>query len=312
MLTLYKFAYCFCKKSDGTETSISKFETALKKSRNLQDEASDECSDIERLILREIAMTIPQLSNRDIAAAQARDLKSKQEMLDLIEVILKEPIFGTRKMKELSSYCGSKSAVYAASSKVEEAVEQKADAWDNWGTHNITEFVDDSEDEMPPAPEVVIKQKSIQKPAGKRYGKSPLNRSRTYSENSSLSSHLKEMQDSAASYGAISTTPPNAKKKNFSGRDSSIKKALRTCNPSVGRRLFGMHKRNLVDIAELSESGILVELAKLPDEQERVVLQEFEQMLHSVKNAKLKGSKILAECIKNERYGRRAKKLPNL
>ena len=303
------------KVNDGTESSISKFDTALKKSRNFHDEASDECTDTERLILREIVLTIPQLSNRDIAAAQARSLQSKQEMLDLIEVILKEPIFGTRKMKELSSYCGSKSAVYGAASKTEEVVEQKEDAWDNWGTHNITEFVDDSEDEIPPAPEVVIKKRSVQKPTGKKYGKSPLNKSRTYSESSSMSSHLQGIQASAASYGAVPTTPPQSTKKKGkkeSGGGSDLKKALQVCNPSVGRRLYGMHKRNLVDIAELGESGILLQLAKLPDDQERRVLIEFEQMLHAVKNAKSKGSKIMAQCIQNERYGSRAKKLPGL
>ena len=122
------------------------------------------------------------------------------------------------------------------------------------------------------------------------------------------------MQDSAASYGAVPTTPPkqdNKKKKKSSG-GMNVKKALRMCNPSVGRRLFGLHKRNLVDVVELGESGLLVQLAKLPDEQEKRVLQKFEQMLHSTKNSKQNGSKILAQCIKNERYGVASKNLPNL
>ena len=65
-------------------------------------------------------------------------------MLDLIEVILKEPIFGTRKMRELSSYCGASSAVY--SSEIDIIETKNGDEWDSWDNYNITEFVDDDHD----------------------------------------------------------------------------------------------------------------------------------------------------------------------
>jgi hypothetical protein len=129
--------------TEDTVIDMGEFESQLKKARELVEVGTDEASDADRLILREITLSIPDLSNRDVAASQARTVKTKQEMLDLIEVILKEPIFGTRKMQDLSSYCGSKSSVYH--SEDADLLEEKNqdDDWDTWGNYNITEFVDD-------------------------------------------------------------------------------------------------------------------------------------------------------------------------
>eukprot|EP00505_MAST-04D_sp_SCG-Rhode-Island_P002512 Stramenopile-MAST_4_protein_2512 len=67
---------------EGTETAISRYEDSLKKIKFTAEKAegyvdnelgvSDECTMTECLILREIALGMPQLSNREIAASHPR------------------------------------------------------------------------------------------------------------------------------------------------------------------------------------------------------------------------------------------------
>jgi hypothetical protein len=318
---------------EGTETAISRYEDSLKKIKFTAEKAegyvdnelgvSDECTMTECLILREIALGMPQLSNREIAASQARAMKSKQEMLDLIEVILKEPIFGSRKMQELSSYSGVKSAVYSGSTSAGQKTQSRSppaslngsnekSAWDEWGTHNISEFVDDSDEEIPAAPQVYVGNQKPTQPIGKPSKSSPLKQdrvTRSFSPIQTKGTHLRRVQASAASYGAAPTTPPlkqpvaksKSEKNMVDPEQRQIKKALKVCNGSVGRRLLAMHKRKLLNILVLSKTGVLVELAKLPDTMEQRVLKMFEKQLLD-KQRRVPAAKVLQECIDKERY----------
>ena len=66
-------------------------------------------------------------------------ITTKQDMLNLIEVILKEPKFGTRKMRELSPYLGIK----FLSSEIDIIETKDGDEWDSWDNYNIKEFSHD-------------------------------------------------------------------------------------------------------------------------------------------------------------------------
>lgn len=256
------------------------------------------------MILREITLSIPNLSNTEVAASQARTLQTKQDMLDLIEVILKEPIFGTRKMRELSSYCGASSAVY--SSEIDIIETKNGDEWDSWDNYNITEFVDDDNDPAGVAQFVTdtngYTNYSPTKPKDGAQISSPISNARTYSLQSGTTSstHLNYMQASANSYGAKPTTPTSQAKvagKVEKSDKQKLKDVLQACTRPVAKKLFNLHKKGYIDILDFGKSGVISELNKLPDSKQKKSILQFEKGMIEDGYDQDMASDFLLECI---------------